>query len=484
MRILVNAIGAILILTVGVGGFVMFGQKPDVPKNTGEKSGEGIPVRTAGVTAWNEPLILDVDGEAVTFRVITVGAEVGGRVVEKSEASRTGTIVSEGDLLFRIDDLNYRLDVQRLSAERQKAEEDVNMIAVDLENNASMIELAKEEWQLQKNQLERIRTAFERKATTESELDTAQRQELAARNALQTLQNQTRTLTQERKSKHASLELAAAQLKRAEADLARCIVSAPITGRIVDDLVEEGDYVTSGSDLVHISDSSRMEVQCSLQANEVKWILQQAGDEVSPESLLQIPNVRCEVTYDLDGVEAVWDGVLSRWGGSGLDRDTRTFPCRVLVENPRDVRLSDTAGGRPVVTPPALVSGMFVTVRIPVTSPVPLLQIPVEAVRPGGHVWAVRDGLLEILSVSVAETIGDVAVVRSADTGLQPGDRVIVSPLASVANGMAVSENDADAATPAAETSEHVTAESHKPIEDSAPQSSDQDNDRPDASGQ
>ena len=151
-----------------------------------------------------------------------------------------------------------------------------------------------------------------------------------------------------------------------------------------------------------------------------------------------MPQVACEVAYDLDAVEAVWDGVLSRYEGTGMDRDTRTFPCRVLVEQPRNVRLSDSAGGRPIATPPTLLSGMFVTVRIPVTSPVPLLRVPVEAIRPGGQLWVVDDDTLRVRNVSVAETVGDWAVVRAGDSALRAGDRVVISPLASVTDGMTV----------------------------------------------
>ena len=53
---------------------------------------------------------------------------------------------------------------------------------------------------------------------------------------------------------------------------------APVTGRIVDDIAEQGDYVRDGDDLVHISDSSQIEVKSNLQADDLVWILQKASE--------------------------------------------------------------------------------------------------------------------------------------------------------------------------------------------------------------
>ena len=38
---------------------------------------------------------------------------------------------------------------------------------------------------------------------------------------------------------------------------------------------EEGDYIKPGDPLVHVSDSSRMEIKCSLKSEELAWVWQQ-----------------------------------------------------------------------------------------------------------------------------------------------------------------------------------------------------------------
>ena len=120
-----------------------------------------------------------------------------------------------------------------------------------------------------------------------------------------------------------------------------------------------------------------------------------------------------------------------------MDRATRMFPCRVIVDAPEKTRVN-SPDGLNQVSPPTLLSGMYVTVRIPIDSPVQLLQVPAESIRPGGQLWVVRDGKLKVVSVSLVRVDGDMALVRQEQPTLKAQDVVIISPLASVTDGMPV----------------------------------------------
>jgi len=466
-----NAVGAILILAVGIAGFVFFGRKPEVPTDTSRQdAADAAPlVDVADVKAWDQPFHLNIDGEASTYRILTVGAEVTGRVLEKPETTRSGTFVQKGDVLFEIDPVNYQLEEQRLKARVDQAREELNAVDVDMQNAAMLLKLAKEENTLQQNHLERVRSSFERKAASESDLDAAKRQELTSRNAMQTQDNQINTLSQLKITRDANLKLAEAELERTIVDLQRCRVQAPITGRIVDDMKEEGDYVKPGDPLLHVSDSSRMEIKCSLKAEELAWVWQQ-GLSMDPkpvatsDSILssaaendekkadpfKIPPVSCEVAFEFQGVETIWDGHMSRYEGTGVDRATRMFPCRVIVEQPEKTRVK-LPDGQSQVSPPTLLSGMYVTVRIPIRSTIPLLEVPAEALRPGEQLWIVRDNKLHVVTARLVRVDANSALVQPQGTTLRAGDQVVTSPLASVNEGMSVTTYDVDA--PAADIS-------------------------------
>ena len=152
-----------------------------------------------------------------------------------------------------------------------------------------------------------------------------------------------------------------------------------------------------------------------------------------------MPNVPCEIIFEFESVETIWDGYLSRYEGTGMDRATRMFPARVIVDHPEKPRVKSDDGST-VVSPPTLLSGMYVTVRIPIDSPVPLLQVPAESIRPGEQLWTVRDGKLNVVNISLVRVDGARALVRQEGGTLKAGDQVIVSPLASVRDGMDVSQ--------------------------------------------
>jgi multidrug efflux pump subunit AcrA (membrane-fusion protein) len=98
------------------------------------------------------------------------------------------------------------------------------------------------------------------------------------------------------------------------------------------------------------------------------------------------------------------------------------------------------------VPPPRMFSGMYVDIEIPIATQVPLLKLPLEAIRPGDSmrsgrkVWVDRDGKLAVVDVKVARVERDHALIHGQPTGLHAGDQVIVSPLASVSEGMALRE--------------------------------------------
>jgi hypothetical protein len=158
---------------------------------------------------------------------------------------------------------------------------------------------------------------------------------------------------------------------------------------------------------------------------------------VGAEATFEIPSLPVEVAFPFRDVEFVWNGVLSRHDGTGLDPATRTVPCRVRVDEPTDVRLNGNAASAAVI-PPTLFSGMYVKVRIPINASVPLLRVPLTAVRPRGEVWLVREDRLAIVPVEVARNENDWAHLRVTREGPQVGEHVITSPLAAVEAGMPV----------------------------------------------
>jgi len=234
-------------------------------------------------------------------------------------------------------------------------------------------------------------------------------------------------------------------LKKAELDLSRTEIRAPSDGVVISDLVEQDSYVRKGTVVLTFEDTSVAQVKCNLTTRQVAWLwalvqgtsLQSAQQRAAA---YQIPRLPVEVEYNLDNQVFVWNGVLDGYEGIGVDDRTRMVPCRVLVDRPTAVS-TKVAGGKLSESlvdiprrPPALVRGMYVTVKIHVDPGSVVLRIPERAVQPGGMVGRIRDGKLKMVPVELTEVIPEGALVIAPPDVLREGDAVAVSPTPFVEN--------------------------------------------------
>ncbi len=421
----------VAILALGVGGFLVLKGQEKPPEKEVEEEKPPL-VKTKPVTAHEGGLEIAVDGVVVPFREIALSAEVDGTIRYKADVCRAGNYVQKETVLLKIDPRDYALEICRLWA----GDDSMDRVCEELEpgqpHPESLIPLAQAELKLQTEELERLKGLGDAKrpfggsVVSEAEIDQGELTEIRAKNTVATLRNQ--------------LEKAILSLKRTK-------IASPIDGVVVSDSVEQGDFVRRGTPLVTIEDTSKVEVRCSLRMDELYWLWSQSAsgsqdsDEKRPRAAYQIPNAPVTVVYHLAGRDYEWAGRLWRYEGIGLDETTRTVPCRVVVDAPRTWRVrasGPAAPANPLAGPPALVRGMYVTVRIHADPNAALLEIPEDAVRPGKRAWLVRDGKLAVVEVDVVRVADEVAIIRV--DGIAVGDKVVVTALAGAEDGMTIRE--------------------------------------------
>lgn len=431
----------LLILGGGIAGFIVLSKTREVPVRAAEKDLPPL-VETAVAESFTGSLDITVDGVVVPFREVDLSAEVSGRIIQKAAECEAGRFVTEGTLLYKIDPSDYELEIRRLQEELNQADVAIQEADVEIENSAGLIELAEEDLALQRQELRRTTGLAGRSAVTEAELDKVKRSEVSARNALRLLRNQsqlamTRKLRQER-----AKDLVVAQLERAKLDLERTTVTAPFDGVIVSKSAERDSFVQKGTVLVTVEDTSAVEIKCNLRVEELYWLWQQStGSDAAddPGRNYRIPPTPVTVIYTVGGRGYAWAGELSRYDGIGFDEQTRTIPCRVVVDDPRGVKdLGATEGSERIQGPAALVRGMYVSIKLHAKPQLELLSIPERALRPGNVIWFIKGDILRIEPVHVAETIDEMVLLHGGTTELSQGDPVVTSPLTFARDGMAV----------------------------------------------
>ncbi|MFC1757242.1 efflux RND transporter periplasmic adaptor subunit [Planctomycetota bacterium] len=212
------------------------------------------------------------------------------------------------------------------------------------------------------------------------------------------------------------------------------------------DEVEIDDYVQPGTPLVSLEDRSKVEVRFSLRLREVRWLW--GVNRTTIRNNYELPEVDVQVYLDLDGHQYKWTARLARYDGAGFDPGTRTVPCIAVVDNPSDGQLVVDPSQRANVTdlpiPPTLLRGLFVSLKIPVSSKLDLVQIPSVSLRPGNKVWVADGDTLDIKDVAVAHAGEDNVILFSGPDELRAGDRVITSPMPLLVNGMNIRESGSE----------------------------------------
>jgi multidrug efflux pump subunit AcrA (membrane-fusion protein) len=478
------------IATLGIAGFMVLGQqKPkQVVEDPSDPRVQLVKMPIASVDSIRpfrglETLDISVSGTVVPFRQITLASEIAGRVSFKSDDCRIGRFVHKGDLLFRIDPKDYRLEVERLTTLRESEYAQQHELDQELANANRSLNLANEELTLQERELTRIESLGSG-FVSETEVAQTRRARIAAANQVVTVQNQLRLLETRRTRIELAERLASAQLEQAKANLERTEIKSPISGVIISESVQEDSFVQKGAPLCLIEDTERVEVSCNLRTDQLLLILDQldekapgdASSRIVRSASYELPKTPVEISYrvtDRESVEYRWSGHLSRYEGLGLDAQSRTVPVRITVNNPRDVRRNgqrlDEEGNGGL---PALVRGMFVDVAIKTTPKRPLVLIPKLALRPGGQIWrfdsdpamlisksssqdetkpqatgqgdGVRLSDWEVGRVKILSGVNSISLVRIPDSGneefwvaeasesLIPGARTIVTPLANI----------------------------------------------------
>ncbi|GAB6186197.1 efflux RND transporter periplasmic adaptor subunit [Thermopirellula anaerolimosa] len=425
-----------LILVLGVVGFLFLKSLRQPPAR--EEPPATLPVVEAAVVKPHEAgLEISGDGIVVPYREIQVAAEVDGRIVLKTPECEAGTYVKRGTLLLSIEKRDFEIEVERLKEQVKQAENSVKELDVDIENTGRLIELSQNELQIASRDYQRAETLFSSNAMTQAELDAAKRNYITAQSALMNLENQLRLKRATRERMASARDQAAVLLQKAELDLARTDIRAPADGVVVQDLVEADSYVRKGTAVLVFEDTSKAQIKCSLRVDQLAWlwaVLRQGGNAANARTTAyEVPRVPATVVYEANGLQYAWTGTLDGYEGLGLDEQTRMIPCRVLVDDPTAVRMlgGATDDGRNAVpdrAPPALLRGMYVSIRIHVSPDHRVLRLPARGIQPGGKVARIRDGRLRLVPVEVIQTLEDEAMVLASPDSLRAGDRVAVSP--------------------------------------------------------
>lgn len=381
-------------------------------------------------------------GEARPARVWRAVPEVGGEIVATHPELEAGALIRAGAELFRIDSTTPELAIREAEATIAAGEAGLSELGVRRDSTERLIEIERERLALASAELERQQTLLARNTVSQSVVDRQEREFLQQRLAVQELENTLARLPAEERRLEAELELERARLDRARRDLAHTTITAPFDLRVAGTPAEAGQVVQVGETLMQGDSIAATEVEAEVPIAQFRSLIDPAraldfGSVKRVSEAVAALGLRAEVRLRGAGSAASWPARVDRIS-EAIDPRTRTVGVVVVVDEPYE-------RARPPERPP-LVKGMYVEVRLCGPAREPAVVIPRAALHAGRVYVAGADDRLEIRAPTVAARQDGVAVLAS---GVQPGERVVLTDLVPAIEGLLLAPRTDEAAAEA-----------------------------------
>lgn len=370
----VRAVIVIVILAcAGAGAVQIVRSAPTVKKKERRITVPLVEVRPVEEVSVRETV--EVMGEIVPARKVSLSARVAGQVEYLPESFTPGGLFRKGEVLLRLDDEDPKLSLRQAQAKMASAE-------ADLELEMGRQDVAREELRI---------------------LGSGQTGDPGSSLALRGPQ-----LAQA----EAALAEARADLDKARLDLERTTVRAPFNAIILDTSVNIGSMVSAQSAVATLAGTDEFWIRASVPVTRLDALEFPSDDK--PGSRVM---VRTRTGDTREGRVLRLLGELTETGSM----------AHVLVTVPDPLGLE--RGNSP------LLMGDLVSLRMEGRDAGKMVALPVSLLRDNATVWVAQDGKLRIRSVDIAWRERETVYLKG---GLLPGEKVVSSALVSPADGTAI----------------------------------------------
>jgi RND family efflux transporter MFP subunit len=324
-------------------------------------------------------------GELRSQRTLDLRSATGGTVIFASDDLIEGGMVTEGQLLLRIDPVEAQAALDRVRADLQDARAELRDAERALVLAQDELAAAREQTMLREQALTRARDLADRGVGTAAAAETA---ELAASSAQASVLSRRQALA----SAQARIDQATTRLARARINLTEAErnvddtqVFAAFDGTLSDVTVSPGGRVTANERFAQLVDPARLEVSFRVSTSQYARLLDDTG------ALIKAP---VAVALDVSGVNLRATGQITREGATVGAGQTG----RLLF-----ARLDAHAGFRP---------GDFVTVSVQEPALDDVARVPARAVAADQTVLVVGpEGRLEVAQVTLQRRQGDDVII-------------------------------------------------------------------------
>ncbi len=374
---------AVILMIACAIAYALYASKPEQAQQVLEQQ----PMLVDAIEVFRETIQLKIitQGSVVPKTETRLSSEVQGRIIEVAENFVAGGYFKQGEMLLKIDDLEYRTALKRAHAS-------VASSKTRLAEEQGRAEVAYQDWQRNNKGGKR----------------TAKAKSLALRKP-QIAEAQ------------ANLIAAQADLEKAQENLKRTSISAPYDGLVRSRNVDLGQHVSVGSELGLYFATDSVEVRLPVPEHKLALL-----DIPAASNLNQKP-VLIQLSVSLNNKTFYWRAELSRVE-SVLDDRTRVLHVVAQVNNPYQLNNTNTqptskaSASSAISSNPPLRVGTFVHAEIYGKTIENIVRIPHNVLQTDNKVWLVTpEGSMYEQPVEVIANDNEYTYISS---GLKDHDKI------------------------------------------------------------
>jgi len=328
---------------------------------------------------------LSVLGTVRPAQQINLRPRVNGQVIELSPKFVPGGMIKKGDLLLKVDPADF--------------ENAVSISTSELEQACARMEIEEARQRLAKKELELLQGSID-----------------GANRGLVMREPQIASIKAEVSAAEASVE-------RAKLNLERTKIVAPFDAQVLSRMVNVGSQVGAANDLGQLVGLEEYWVMAAVPIRNLRWVAFPDEDSGEGGSSVTLRNP------DAWGSGVTREGRVSRLIGA-LDEQTRLARVLIVVDDPL---------GRANDAPPLILDSLLDT-EIEGKPLENVVRLDREYIRDEDTIWVRKDGKLEIREVEIDFRDGENVFISK---GLDDGDEVVISTLATPAEGIGLKKRGA-----------------------------------------
>lgn len=397
----------LLLLLILAGGLNLSGCQVFPSQNTAQAQAptqDGVDTPAAVETAIAQPGSLEepleYTGTTQPIQQVSLRSQAEGRLLNLSV--NVGDTVRQGEVLGQLDDRLIMTLMSQAQAELAALQSEVAQAEAEVSDAQAQVEQARVEWQQAETDAERLQSLAQEGVITAQQAEQAVTAALAAEQIFRSAQEQVRTREQAVTAARGRVRAQQAVLAEIQARRAYSLLTAPITGTVLERVTEPGNLVQPGNEVLKLGDFSAIKVV--VQVSELELGSLRPGQAVS---------IRLDAFPDQS-----FQGQISRISPAA-DPTARLIPIEITMPN------GVGTSGRDIG------SGLLARVQFQTNAAKPIV-LPESALSLAGEETESTVFVLEgdgeaarvvARSVEVGDRANGQVVIRS---GLQSGEPVVI----------------------------------------------------------